>query len=113
MTLVAFDGIAQVLPALVGAFYWRRASASGAIAGLLAGVVVAAVLAFEVVVLPDAMPAFQAGFYGLLVNATLFVAVSLLADPVPVENREKIQGYVRYAARKGWEAGESPPAADD
>jgi SSS family solute:Na+ symporter len=113
VTLVAFDGIAQVLPALVGAFYWRRASASGAIVGLLAGVAVAAVLAFEVVVLPDAMPAFQAGFYGLLVNATLFVAVSLLADPVPVENREKIQGYVRYAARKGWEAGESPPAAAD
>jgi len=79
----------------------------------LDGRAVAAVLAFEVVVLPDAMPAFQAGFYGLLVNATLFVAVSLLADPVPVENREKIQGYVRYAARKGWEAGESPPAAAD
>ncbi len=38
--LIAFAGIAQVLPALVGGLYWRGATRSGAAAGLLVGFLV-------------------------------------------------------------------------
>lgn len=111
VTLVAFDGLAQFLPILVGAFYWRRASTEGAIAGFAGGVLVAAALVFELVTLPGAFPGFVAGFYGLIVNTILFVAVSLVTEPVPEANRQRIQGYVRYASERRWEQGESPPEA--
>jgi Na+/proline symporter/signal transduction histidine kinase/CheY-like chemotaxis protein len=38
--LLAFAAIAQIGPALVGGLYWRRATARGAIAGLLTGIAV-------------------------------------------------------------------------
>lgn len=91
-------------------FYWRRASTEGALVGYTSGVLVAAVLVFEFVTLPAAFPGFVAGFYGLIVNTVLFVGVSLVTDPVPEENRRKIQGYVQYATERRWEEGESPPA---
>src|SRR3546814_18869172 len=40
MGLIAFAGVAQFLPSLLGGLYWHHASKSGAVAGLLAGVLV-------------------------------------------------------------------------
>ena len=113
VTLVAFDGLAQLLPILVGAFYWKRASTGGALVGFSSGVLVAALIVFEVVSLPGAWPGFTAGFYGLIVNTILFVGLSFVLDPVPEENRRKIQGYVQYATGRKWEDGESSPAPSD
>jgi signal transduction histidine kinase len=38
--LIAFAGVAQFAPALIGGLYWRNATAKGAVAGLAAGFVV-------------------------------------------------------------------------
>ena len=110
VTLVAFDGLTQTLPIVLGALYWRRASKAGALSGLGSGTAVAAVLTFGIVTLPAAAPDFTPGLYGLIVNTVLFVGVSLLTDPVPAENRERTQGYIRYAVSREWET-ETP--ADD
>ncbi len=37
--LIAFVGVAQFLPSLLGGIFWRGATRSGALAGLLAGFV--------------------------------------------------------------------------
>jgi len=39
MGLIAFVGVAQFFPALIGGIYWRNATAAGAVAGLTAGFV--------------------------------------------------------------------------
>ena len=40
MGLIAFAGVAQVLPALIGGIFWRGATKAGALAGLMTGFVV-------------------------------------------------------------------------
>jgi signal transduction histidine kinase len=115
--LIAFVGIAQVLPAVLGALYWRGATRAGALAGLLAGAALWAYTLF--------LPSFGAGVFlsapvlaegplgiGLLrpqalmglagtdplihalvwslgVNALLFVTVSQITRPSPLE---QVQG---------------------
>ena len=111
--LIAFAGVAQVLPSLVGGLFWRRANAAGALAGLVGGALLWAFTLF--------LPSFAGGFvvsprvvaeglfgYGLLrpyallgftgidplvhslcwslaVNTLLFVFVSLAREQRPLE----------------------------
>lgn len=104
---VAFSGAAQVFPLLLGALYWERASAEGALAGFALGEVVTVALTFGFVTLPDAFPGFMEGFYGLLVTTVVFVAVSLVTDAVPEENVDRVQGYIDYAIGREWETARS------
>lgn len=107
VTLFAFDGLTQLLPILLGALYWSRASKEGALVGFSAGLIITPVLTFGVVSLPTAAPNFTPGFYGLIVNTILFVGVSLATDPVPSDRRERIQGYLSYAINREWETADS------
>jgi Na+/proline symporter/nitrogen-specific signal transduction histidine kinase len=112
--LIAFAGVAQLLPCLVGGLFWRQATARGALAGLLAG---AALWAYTLFLpgfrgdlflsaadiaqgpwglpwlRPHALfgltgldPLVHAIFWSLSVNTVLFVAVSLLTEPRPLEH---------------------------
>ncbi|MGY6635084.1 MAG: ATP-binding protein [Alkalilacustris sp.] len=115
--LIAFVGMAQVLPALVGALFWRGANRVGAAAGLLTGFAIwiyalflpsfgpgvlmsAALLADGPAGIgwlrPQALfgvdgvdPLMHALFWSLALNALAFVAGSLLAFPTPLE---RVQG---------------------
>lgn len=107
---IAFEGAAQIFPLVVGAFFWRRASREGAVAGFTLGVLVTAILKFGVVSLPSAFPGFMAGFYGLIANVVAFVAISLIVETVPDENLDRIQGYVDHAISRRWDR---PASADD
>jgi SSS family solute:Na+ symporter len=107
---IAFEGAAQIFPLLVGVFFWRRAAREGAIAGFTLGVVVTAVLKFGVVSLPDAFPGFMAGFYGIVVNALVFVGVSLAVTNAAGDNLGRLQDYVQKATDRQWE--QSTPADD-
>ncbi len=117
MGLIAFAGIAQVLPALLGALYWRGATRAGALAGLAAGAALwgytlflpsfggAAVLPASVLaegpwgigwLRPQALfgvdagdPLIHALLWSLGANALLFVVVSQLTRPRPLE---QVQG---------------------
>ncbi len=110
--LLAFAAIAQIGPALLGGLYWHRATARGAIAGLLTGIVVWA----YTLLVPSFGPAnivfgevIQQGVYGiawlkpsqlfgieahplvhgvlfsLIANCAAFVGVSLTRQPTAIE----------------------------
>ena len=117
--LIAFLGVAQVLPALLGALYWQGATKTGALVGLIIGFVVWGYTLF--------LPSFEGGFilseatvaagpFGLawlrphallglhiedpLVHAVVwsmgsntlaFVIGSLLSDQKPIERLQSIQ----------------------
>ncbi|MCC0075385.1 MAG: sodium:solute symporter [Rhodobacter sp.] len=111
--LISFAGMAQVLPALVGALYWRGASRLGAAAGLIVGALAWLYALFlpsfgpGVVMGADLMtygpfgigwlrphalfgvegldPLLHALFWSLALNTLVFIAVSLVSFPTPVE----------------------------
>jgi Na+/proline symporter/signal transduction histidine kinase len=133
--LISFAGVAQVLPALLGAVYWRGATRAGAAAGLTAGLGLWAYTLF----LPSfggslAMPAdviaagplgigwlrpqdllgtggdplVHALVWSLGANAVLFVAVSLATLPGPMERLQAAQfvdAFERAPGAAGWAGG--------
>ncbi len=115
--LIAFAGVAQVFPALIGGLFWRGATRRGAAAGLTAGFAIwvytlllpsfgpDAVMSarmldegpFGIALLrPEALfglsgldPLVHAMLWSMVVNAGLFMAVSLATFPSPME---RLQG---------------------
>lgn len=110
--LISFAVIAQLAPAFFGGLVWRRATARGAIAGILAGFAVwaytlllpwiarAGLLPLSIVdqgpfgiglLKPEALlylnfdPLPHGVLLSLLINVATFVFVSLLRPPVPIE----------------------------
>ncbi|MGH8738221.1 MAG: ATP-binding protein [Burkholderiales bacterium] len=111
--LISFAGVAQFLPSLIGGLYWRNANSAGAIAGLVAGALLWAYTLFlpslgaGVVFSPELMhggpfglallrpqalfglsgfdPLVHSLFWSLSVNTLLFVVLSLLREPRPIE----------------------------
>ncbi|MHA6263816.1 ATP-binding protein [Arenibacterium sp. CAU 1754] len=130
--LIAFAGIAQILPALVGGLFWRGATRVGALAGLITGFVVW----FYVLLLPGlgtgVMPEtiMQNGLFGwswlrpqalfgisgldpivhavmwsLSLNTLAFCAASLISFPNPVERLQGAQFvnvFDHTAGLRGW-----------
>ncbi len=112
--LVAFAGAAQLLPCLIGGLFWRQATANGARAGLIGGTALWAYTLFlpsfkgdlflsatdisqglwgEPLLRPYALfglagfdPLVHSIFWSLSVNTLLFVGVSLMRDPRPLEH---------------------------
>lgn len=117
--LVAFAGIAQILPPLVGGLFWRGATRAGAMTGLsvgfslwlytmlLPGLAQAGVLPvafFEHGLFgldflkPDALfgikgmePIVHSVFWSLLLNTMVFCVVSLVTFPSPIERLQGAQ----------------------
>ena len=115
--LVAFVGVVQFLPAMIGGIFWRGATRAGAIAGLVAGFAVWAYALFLPSLGPDVVmsqvlltngpfgidwlrpqglfgvarldPLLHALMWSLMVNVTAFFLVSVLTFPGPVE---RVQG---------------------
>ncbi|MGA8259524.1 MAG: ATP-binding protein [Arenicellales bacterium] len=113
MGLIAFVGVAQFLPALIGGLYWRNSTAKGAIVGLFAGFVLWMYTSFvpslrEAGGVLDAMvqhgpwgiellkpyalfglggldPLLQSVFWSLGINAALFIVVSVWSAQKPLE----------------------------
>ncbi|MCY4336412.1 MAG: ATP-binding protein [Litoreibacter sp.] len=114
MGLVSFAGVAQVVPALLGAIYWRGATRKGAIAGVSAGFAIwgyslflPAAGAMSIGIMenglfgigalrPQALfgvdgldPLVHSIFWSMSLNTVLFITVSLLTFPNPLE---RLQG---------------------
>jgi Na+/proline symporter/signal transduction histidine kinase len=115
--LIAFLGVAQFLPAMIGGIFWRGATRIGAVAGLLTGFAIWAYTSFLPSFGPDAVlsaavfaegplgigwlrpqslfgtegmdPLIHALFWSLTLNATAFFVGSVLTFPGPVE---RLQG---------------------
>lgn len=115
--LIAFLGVAQVLPALIGGIFWRGATRTGAMLGLVTGLVIWAYTSFLPSFGPDAAlsqaifteglfglswlrphalfgteamdPIIHALFWSMALNVLAFCLGSLLTFPGPVE---RLQG---------------------
>ena len=130
--LIAFAGIAQILPALVGGLFWRGATRLGALAGLSLGFAIwlytLLLPALGNGVLPDAVmedglfgwfwmrpyalfgisgldPIVHCVFWSMTLNALVFCVVSLATFPNPIERLQGAQ-YVNVfdhsAGPRGW-----------
>jgi Na+/proline symporter/signal transduction histidine kinase len=116
MGLIAFVGVSQFMPAMLGGIFWRGATRSGAAAGLILGCAVwlwalflpsfgtGAVLSAQVMadgpfgigwLRPQALfsitgldPLVHALFWSMAVNTLAFCVVSLLTFPSPVERMQ-------------------------
>lgn len=95
LLLGAYGGVAQIFPLVFAAFYWPRATGSGAVSGLLAGI---GTNTFFLVV-PSLRPfPLHEGVYGLLANVLVFVSVSLATSP---HERSRITPYTPSLADAG------------
>ncbi|MGP4020472.1 sodium:solute symporter family protein [Saccharopolyspora sp. 5N708] len=74
LSVLSYQGLAQLLPVVLISLLWRRMSTAGAAAGLASGVVVVAVL---VATGNDPWLGINAGMLGLAVNVLVNVAVTL------------------------------------
>ena len=141
--LISFAGVAQFLPAMLGGIFWRGATRVGAVAGLSIGFVTWAYTMFLPSFGPDGAisaqvfaegafgigwlrpqalfgvegmdPLLHAVFWSLILNATAFIAGSLLTFPGPVE---RLQGaaFVNVfddgdAGPRPWTRGQAEPEA--
>ncbi len=73
LSVLTYEGIAQLVPALVGGLLWRRMTVQGALSGLLVG---------EAIVVPlalfghDPLLGVNVGIFGLVANVVVNVVVS-------------------------------------
>ncbi len=134
--LISFAGVAQFLPALMGGLFWRGANKSGALAGLGVGFAVWLFCLFlpsfgPTVILPQAVidnglfglswlrpqalfgaegmdPLVHAVMWSMSLNTVVFVLVSLVSFPTPVERLQGAQFvnvFQHSATAGGWSGG--------
>ncbi len=96
--LFALSGTAQVIVPAAGVLFWRRSTAKGAIAGLLGGIVLLSLLMF-IPGLAQALGIYP-GLAALLINAALFILVSLLTLPRSQVVLDKFDAQKRIFAEK-------------
>ena len=134
--LVSFAGVVQVLPAMLGGIFWRGASRMGALSGLLSGFLIWLFTLFLPsfaggIFLPDSVVQF--GLFGLdwlrpqalfgiegldplvhavllsvSVNTLVFVLVSLITLPSPLEQLQGAQFvnvYQHSTQQQSWSGG--------
>jgi len=117
--LIAFLGVAQVLPALSFGLFWRNATRAGALAGIMVGFTIWAYTLFlpsfdgSFILTNDVMenglwglsilrphalfginipdPLVHAVFWSLFLNLFAFVTLSLMTTPKPLENLQALQ----------------------
>lgn len=82
--LMAYGGVSQFLPGVIGAIFWSRANKKGVLAGLITGLVVTGIFTFSTGILKHPF-GIHAGFWGLCINILVFVLVSLATKPDPPE----------------------------
>lgn len=117
--LIAFAGMAQIMPALIGGIFWRGATRTGALLGLLAGFAIWAYTLFLPsfegrfilsqstlangpfglsALTPNALfglvgydPLVHSLFWSMTLNIALFILGSLLSTPRPLERIQASQ----------------------
>ncbi len=130
--LVAFTGVAQFLPALIGGIFWRGATRAGALAGLSVGFVVWLYCSFlpsfgTTFILPEHVltdglfgfdwlrplglfgthkmdPVIHAFFWSMLLNSMIFIIVSLAASPHQADRYQQAQFSATFPAVEGQSA---------
>jgi len=96
LSAAASAGLLMAVPTIFGAFFWKRATAPGAIISCVVGAIV--VLLFQVTGWKPL--GWWPGTWGFIVCAILFVVVSLLTKP-PKKKAEEFIGYLKQKLSEG------------
>jgi len=96
LSAAASAGLLMAVPAIFGAFFWKRATAPGAMVSCIAG----AILVLILQVTGWRPMGWWPGTWGFIVCVVLFIGVSLATRP-PREKAEEFIGYLREALKKG------------
>ncbi|MGB2905876.1 MAG: sodium:solute symporter family protein [Candidatus Aminicenantaceae bacterium] len=75
LLILGYDGVSQFFPGVVFGLFWKKVTKTGVLAGILTGVAVVAALILSG---NDPFLGINAGFVGLVLNAAVTVAVSLM-----------------------------------
>ncbi|WP_051149344.1 sodium:solute symporter family protein [Litchfieldella anticariensis] len=75
LSVAASSGLVAVVPAIIGAFYWKRGTAAGA----LVSVIGTGAFVLFVYAIGNSFLGLPAGIWGIIVSSVLFVGVSLLS----------------------------------
>ncbi|MBI9019123.1 MAG: sodium:solute symporter family protein [Phycisphaerae bacterium] len=81
--------VAGLLSPTIGAFFWKKASSVGAMAGMISGGLIAALLLAKVVILPDKLIeiGLHSSLYAITASALTFIIVSLaVPDKIRINN---------------------------
>ena len=79
LSVAASSGLVAMVPALIGAFYWKRGTGAGA----LASVVGTSAFVLLMYATGNSLLGLPAGVWGIAVASVLFVGVSLATQPHP------------------------------
>jgi SSS family solute:Na+ symporter len=91
----ASAGLLMAVPAIVGAFFWRRATAAGALGSMLGGAAVVLILQLTGTKPMGVWP----GVWGLAICVVLFIGISVFTQ-APVEKAEEFIGYLEKNLQK-------------
>ncbi|GHA87351.1 sodium:solute symporter family protein [Modicisalibacter luteus] len=94
LSVVASSGLAVMVPAIIGAFYWRRGTASGALVSMLG----AGTFVIVVYLNGNSVLGLPAGVWGIPVATLLFVVVSLMTSAPVDRATEFMTEASRYQA---------------
>ncbi len=84
LSLISYEGMAQLLPLVLLGLVWRRMTLRGGVCGLVVGVAVVCALVFSG---NDPLWGVNAGLLALVVNLAVAVSVSLLGAPETGDER--------------------------
>lgn len=77
LSVAASSGLVAMVPAIIGAFYWKRGTAAGALTSVI-GTTACVLLLYAT---GNSFLGLPAGIWGIVVSTLLFVGVSLLSRP--------------------------------
>ena len=89
LSAAASAGLLMAVPAIIGAFFWKRATAAGALSSMIVGAAVVLLLQLSGYKPLGLWP----GVWGLIVCLILYVVVSLLTV-APQKKAEDFIGYI-------------------
>ena len=96
LSSAASAGLLMVVPAIIGAFFWKRATAAGALSSMIMGAILVLVLQ-----LSGSKPlGLWPGVWGFMLCLALYVLVSLVTR-APKEKAEEFINYLKEALPKG------------
>ncbi len=95
LSVASSAGLVVMVPAIFGAFFWKRGTAAGAITSIMAGGIVAFFLQFSGIKPLGHWP----GVWSLATSLVLFFVISLLTRP-PQKKAEVFLGYLHEATKK-------------
>ncbi|MGH7708222.1 MAG: sodium:solute symporter family protein [Vulcanimicrobiaceae bacterium] len=87
LLLIGYSGVTQFFPGVVFSLVWRRATALGVGAGIVAGI---ATVAYFAATKQPSMDGINTGFFALLINVVVCVVVSLISSPAREPDAQRL-----------------------